>query len=137
MRPIHWAASEGKIGVLSYLISAGVNANPQDSNGCTPLVIAAQHDKLNCLVFLIKNGADVSITDANGDNALHWAAYKGYLDVTGALAYLMPNYLEVADRYGQVSIGFPYLVLSRCISDTISLVVVVADAPSPGDPSWQ
>jgi ankyrin repeat protein len=79
MMPIHWAASDGKIASLIFLLEKRQDINAQDGNGCTPVVIAAQHNQLECVIYLIKNGADTSLRDMNGDNALHWGAYKGAL----------------------------------------------------------
>ena len=58
MYPIHWAAREGRLAALRFLVQSGCDMNVQDKNGCTPIVFAAQHNKLVAVVFLWKNGAD-------------------------------------------------------------------------------
>ena len=103
MSPIHWAASEGKIGSIRFLLDKRVDINCQDSYGCTPLIIAAQHNQATCVAFLSKNGADMTLYDHNGDNALHWAAYTGQMEVVGLLVYLMPQSINAEDSFGQVS----------------------------------
>jgi palmitoyltransferase ZDHHC13/17 len=103
MLPIHWAASEGKIKAINFFLERRQDINAQDANGCTPVIIAAQHNRLNCVIFLIKNGADLSLKDVNGDGAIHWAAYKGYVEMIGLLAYLYPHDTDSEDAYGQVS----------------------------------
>lgn len=107
MLPIHWAASDGKISSLSYLLDRRQDINAQDANGCTPLVIAAQHNQLDCVIFLIKNGADATLRDGNGDNALHWGAYKGYEEMVGLLTFLLPHELDSEDTFGQVLSSYP------------------------------
>ena len=106
MTPMHWAASEGKISAMRFLLDLGVNADTRDAAGCTALVIAAQHEQLHAVIFLVQYGVDVSIVDCNGDTALHWAAYKGSLDIVGYLTYSMEQYVDLQDRYGQVCDGY-------------------------------
>eukprot|EP01041_Mallomonas_annulata_P005271 gene5271-10547_t len=101
MLPIHWAASEGKIGALRFLLDKRVDLNAQDSNGCTPLVISVQHDKPLSIIFLIKNGADLSLLDNSGDSALHWAAYKGFVGPLAVLSYFSPQHVHAIDNFGQ------------------------------------
>ena len=102
MTPMHWAASDGKLSSLHYLLDCGLNSDSRDAAGCTPLLIAAQHEQLDAVIFLVQYGVDVSIVDCNGDTALHWGAYKGNLEIVGYLSYAMGRYLEQTDRYGQV-----------------------------------
>lgn len=102
MTPMHWAASEGKIQSIHYLLDLGMCPDSRDAAGCTPLIIAAQHGQVHTVIYLVKLGADVSVVDSNGDTALHWGAYKGSLDIVGYLSYAMEKYLDLKDRYGQV-----------------------------------
>jgi ankyrin repeat protein len=37
---------------------------------------------------LVKNGADTALLDVNGDSAMHWAAYKGELNIVQLLHHL-------------------------------------------------
>lgn len=104
MLPIHWAASDGKISSLRFLIDKRQDINAQDGNGCSPVIIATQHNHPTCVIFLIKNGADTTLRDGNGDTALHWAAYKGFVEMVGLLTYCMPHFLNSDDTFGQVSV---------------------------------
>ena len=36
-----------------------------------------------------------------GDNALHWAAYKGHVELIGLLSYLLPTLVDIGDTFGQ------------------------------------
>jgi ankyrin repeat protein len=103
MLPIHWAASDGRISSLNYLIEMKQDINVPDANGCTPLIIATQHGHHDCVIFLIQNGSDLNLTDVNGDNALHWAAYKGLVEMTGLLVHFMPRDVDTPDVFGQVN----------------------------------
>lgn len=120
MLPIHWAASDGKISSIRFLLDKRQNINAQDGNGCTPVVIATQHNHAACVAFLVKNGADMTLSDSNGehylcvhhcynylypsllgDNALHWAAYKGHVELIGLLSYCLPHLVDIGDTFGQ------------------------------------
>ena len=104
MLPINWAASEGKINSIKFLLDNRVDINSQDSAGCSPLIIAAQHNMPNCVIFLVKNGADLTLRDNNGDTAAHWAAYKGYVELFSLFVYFMPLCINMDDAFGQVRI---------------------------------
>lgn len=125
MYPIHWAASEGKIIAMKFLIEKYVDINIPDNHGCTPFIVATQHNMINSVLFLWKNGANLEAVDNNGDNALHWAAYKGHLDMVGLLAFLMPQCLNSTDKFGQSAVHLAALkghheVLEYLISDNQS-----------------
>ena len=102
MRPIHWAASDGKLKSVKFLLDQRQDINAQDGNGCSPVIIAAQYGKVEMVVYLVKNGADLHQRDVNGDTALHWAAYKGFEEVAGVLMHLTPQFKDLPDNYGQV-----------------------------------
>lgn len=101
MCPIHWAASDGRIAIINYLISKRQDINVLDANMCTPVIIATQHNQIATIVFLMKNGANMGHKDINGDTALHWAAYKGYTELLAFLAYNMPQDINSLDTFGQ------------------------------------
>lgn len=101
MFPIHWAASDGRIGAARFFLEKSQDINVQDANGCTPVIVAAQHNHIACVVFLVQNGADLSILDNNGDSALHWAAYKGHVELIGYLTYVLKHKIESEDAFGQ------------------------------------
>eukprot|EP01035_Chromulina_nebulosa_P020159 gene20159-26172_t len=101
MLPIHWAASDGKISILRYLINHTNDMNALDGCGCSPLLIATQHNQINAVIFLTRNGCDATLKDDNGDSCLHWAAYKGLVELTAYLIQLVPYELNNPDNFGQ------------------------------------
>lgn len=102
MLPIHWAASDGRISVLRFLLDHRQDINAPDANNCSPLIVATQHNQTSAVIFLIKNNADITHRDNNGDSALHWAAYKGLVEATALLAHQMSQEINRDDFFGQV-----------------------------------
>ena len=127
MLPIHWAASDGKIGVLRYILSHRQDLNAVDSNGCSPIVIATQYNQVQVVVFLLESGADLSLRDNNGDTALHWAAYKGHNEMIALLAQRMPQEINSSDVFGQVNQHTSYLLLNplRLLKSWTKLIFVI------------
>mmetsp|Transcript_31524 Transcript_31524/g.52662 ORF Transcript_31524/g.52662 Transcript_31524/m.52662 type:complete len:603 (+) Transcript_31524:255-2063(+) len=127
MLPVHWAASDAKLKSIKFFLDHRVDINAVDANNCSPLIVAAQYGRWEAVVYLIKNGADVNQRDINGDTALHWAAYKGYEDVTGLLVYMLPQFLDSPDTYGQTPLHLAALrgndelvhyLISECHANT-------------------
>ncbi|KAL7493559.1 hypothetical protein ACHAWT_002689 [Skeletonema menzelii] len=127
MYPLHWAVTEGAIPLVSMLLKhlqerpspplressssslmqEGENNNygidARDSSNCTPLLIAAQYGHPDLAAFLICRGADPKAVDSSRDTALHWAAYKGSVEVCGMLLHMLgvEGHLDSQDAFGQ------------------------------------
>lgn len=82
-----WAADNGKLDCLDYLIAKGANLEATQGDGCTAFMLAAgcsggnKHGKLDCLDHLIAKGANVNATWGYGWTALMGAAQNGKLDL--------------------------------------------------------
>ena len=120
MYAMHWAAKDGRLGAMRFLLSTGVDMNVQDSNGCTPIVFAAQHNRTDAVIYLWKNGADMTITDKDGDSCHHWAAYKGFSELLGLLYHINPRGVGIQDNYGQMPL---HLASMRGHQDAITFLV--------------
>lgn len=124
MQPIHWAASDGQNSSLAFLLNHKADINVQDGNGCTPLVVAVQHNQHDTVLYLILLGADATLGDTNRDTCLHWAAYKGFVEMTGLLSFQFPHFVALADVFGQVSetaIGVSYALSMSLIVCMLSI----------------
>ena len=87
--PLHRSASGlNCIGVLSYLISEGVEVNAIDNQGRTPLIYAIFVGSLVAAQELVKHGADPLIKDRQGHNALHVAIHRRRKAIVGFLLNL-------------------------------------------------
>ena len=55
--PLHWAALNGHLSVVEYLVNQKADINGKTENGSTPLHYAAQYRHINVVEFLKNNGA--------------------------------------------------------------------------------
>lgn len=84
--PLHRSASGiSCTHVLSYLIAEGVEINPVDNNGRTPLVYAIFVGSLCAVKDLLAHGADPMIKDREGQNALHIGIHRNRKAIVGCL----------------------------------------------------
>jgi len=77
LTPLHWAARQGNIGIVSCLFDHNVNINAQAHNGCTPLHEATLHNQYEISEALLVAGADLTIQDAHGRTPLHLLCERG------------------------------------------------------------
>ena len=76
--PLHRAASRGHTEVVLRLLAHGVNVDPADSRGATPLILAARQGHWDAAHALVRGGgASVRVATREGDTALHAAAWAG------------------------------------------------------------
>jgi len=101
MRPLHWAATEGGLPHAAILLKFGADIEGTDGSGCTPLLIAAQYGHVDVVAFLLQRKANGTAVDQNRDSALHWAAYKGSIQVCGHLLFRGELSWTSQDAYGQ------------------------------------
>jgi ankyrin repeat protein len=76
--PLHCAAWKGHPEVVAFLLSAGADANAQNSNGhwgTTPLHAAAHANQAVIAELLIAHGADPNAQDLNGNTPLHHTTF--------------------------------------------------------------
>ncbi|KAJ6715905.1 HOMEOBOX PROTEIN WARIAI [Salix koriyanagi] len=79
--PLHIAAANGQIEILTMLLVRSVNPDMVNRHKQTPLMLAAMHGKISCLIKLIEAGANILKFDSlNGRTCLHYAAYYGHSD---------------------------------------------------------
>jgi ankyrin repeat protein len=80
--PLHWAAGNGKLELMKYLVEEkGADAKAANNGGNTPLHRAASNGKLDVVKYLVIKGADAKAANNGGDTPLHRAAENGGLDV--------------------------------------------------------
>ena len=92
MTALHFAAQNGDIDVLRYLVEHGADIKAQDTiHSRADLHFAAENGDLECVKYLAEHGADLLDKDAYGATALHYAAGKNHLDV---IKYLVSKKMD-------------------------------------------
>jgi hypothetical protein len=107
--------------------ASNVGIDAQDSSGCTPLLIASQYGHPDLAAFLIRRGANPHAVDSSRDTALHWAAYKGSVEVCGMLLHLLgaEGQLDSLDAFGQTPL---HLASLRGNTDTVMFLMEEAES---------
>ncbi|KAG8145420.1 hypothetical protein E2320_011956 [Naja naja] len=89
MRPLHYAAWQGKKEPMKLVLKAGSSVNIPSDEGQIPLHLAAQHGHYDVVQLLLNSNMCAAllepkpgdITDPNGTSPLHLAAKNGHIDV--------------------------------------------------------
>ena len=112
--------------------TTNIGIDAQDNSGCTPLLIASQYGHPDLAAFLIRRGANPNAVDSSRDTALHWAAYKGSVEVCGMLLHLLgvEGHLDSQDAFGQTPL---HLASLRGNAETV--MFLMEEARSVGERS--
>lgn len=82
-QPVHWAARNGHILVLEYLIEEhGIDVDTHMNDQSTPLHLAIFGGHMKCVQYLLEKKADLFARNDHLCNAAHWAAMGGSTEVT-------------------------------------------------------
>jgi len=61
--PLHYAAQQGHLSVVEYLVNQKANINPTNKYNQTPLGVAMQNGKSNVVEFLKRNEEEQRLRD--------------------------------------------------------------------------
>lgn len=84
-RPLHTAASKGRVEVMDLLLKHGADIEARTRYGDSPLGTAAAYDKPAAVKLLLERGAKVDAHAADGATPLHYAAWWGFAETAGLL----------------------------------------------------
>lgn len=82
--PVMWAAILGNKDIATKLLDAGADANAQNKEGATALILASTVDK-DIVKALLQHGADVNITNKMNMTPLMFAAFAGNKEIVNLL----------------------------------------------------
>jgi len=89
---LQWAAYNGKINSLGYLLSKGADINTHYSSyRFSPLHLAVFGGHEEAIIILASNGADVNLIDYNGWSPIHYACRDGYIGAVKKLLEFNPD----------------------------------------------
>ncbi|TAL40247.1 MAG: ankyrin repeat domain-containing protein [Alphaproteobacteria bacterium] len=80
---LYFAAQEGKLDAVKFLMDNGAKLGVEANDGLSPLIAAAFNGHGEVVDYLLSKGADVNETDKRqicGYTALSWAAYHGHAE---------------------------------------------------------
>jgi cytohesin len=83
--PLHYAARNGHVEMLEWLVGQGVDVTVLDKHGATALHFAAQKGHVEAIKWLVHRGTDPSAVDEAKSSALHWAAKEGQVIAVNCL----------------------------------------------------
>lgn len=75
--PLHYAATNGHVHVMSLLIDENAYIDAQSPNGTTPLMMAAHYGTPSAAKLLLEAGADPTLKNDQGLNAFDFANQAG------------------------------------------------------------
>ncbi|MDR1308136.1 MAG: ankyrin repeat domain-containing protein [Treponema sp.] len=70
---LHYAALEGYLGYITFILDKKADINIKNNSGSTPLHEASRKGRLDAMELLIARGAEVNVQDAKGNSPLHLA----------------------------------------------------------------
>jgi len=65
MTPLHWAAANGHLSVVEYLVNQKADINAKDKDRWTPLHSAAEKGHLSVVEYLVNQKADINAKNTN------------------------------------------------------------------------
>ncbi|XP_020632929.1 transient receptor potential cation channel subfamily A member 1-like isoform X2 [Orbicella faveolata] len=74
---LHFAAYEGHLHLVKFLLDNGANPDQRDENHLTPLLLAARLDRCQTITMLLDCGAKIGAVSKNKTSAIDIAAYFG------------------------------------------------------------
>jgi len=73
---LHYAALDGSLDAVRWLVEGGMDVSAPDNNAWTPLHFASQSGQLAVARYLISAGAQVEALDAHGNTPLIRATFE-------------------------------------------------------------
>ena len=84
--PLHYAATEGHIDLMQWLLDLGADVNVQTRAGVTPLYMAARKPSRQAVMLLLKHGAYRDLCTERGESPATAATRAGDKELGDYLA---------------------------------------------------
>ena len=96
--PLHYAARNGHVECVSFLLGEGAPVLARTAGGATPLMRAAFGGHAAVCGLLLRAGSEADAADADGETPLHKAASQQRLDCVTLLLRACPEAAHVVNR---------------------------------------
>src|ERR1700679_1639973 len=83
--PLHEAAAQGHLKIVSILLDRGANPHAVNPSGQNILQLAAENGHQNIVEYALGQGVAINAYDYSGNTALHLAAKNGYENIVEML----------------------------------------------------
>ena len=97
-----WAAQDGYLAMVRFLVAEGADIHLRDANGWTALMWAADGGHFEVAKFLVDHGADVNAQNNAGETALMRAEAGDYQETADFLR--VARYIQLAMRHATFEI---------------------------------
>jgi len=114
--PLHYAAREGCVSCVEYLLGAGADPDSEDPDRMTPLLLALMNMHFDTAAALVKGGADLDKWDLFGRSPMYMAADVSTLPTKGNGAMAV---IPSTDKL--TALGIARLMLERGANPNIQL----------------
>jgi hypothetical protein len=81
-----WAACNGHLKVVEYLVEQKADINGRGNQKCTPIMLASMHGRLEVVKYLLEKGANVHFKSDRRMNALDYAYEDKKYEILACLA---------------------------------------------------
>jgi uncharacterized protein len=95
--PLHYAAANGQLSVVEFLVENHAYIDAESPNNTTPLMMAARHKHITVMRWLTENGADPTYANQQGFSAASYMKRYGELEQE---AWLLKKHAEFEAKYG-------------------------------------
>ena len=83
--PLIYAATNGFLDIIRFLLDAKADIDATSPNGTTALMMAVRGNHYTVAELLLERGANVNIRNENGEHSLNWAEKAGYFSIVSLL----------------------------------------------------
>ncbi|KAG8181632.1 hypothetical protein JTE90_015276 [Oedothorax gibbosus] len=133
--PLHYAAMYGRYEAAECLVRSGCDLNVGNRDKRTPVLLATRSRHRDVVELLVRSGADVErCSNADAWTVLHYASYKGWLEVVRIIASNKSCDLDVKTSDGDTAL----LMAARIRNEEIIRLLIKSGANTSfsGNEQW-
>jgi ankyrin repeat protein len=128
---LHYAAEDGHVAAMQFLIDDGADMNAGGRGIGTPLQYAAMRDHVAAMQLLIDSGADMNLGNMYRETPLHHTAQRGHVE---AMKLLIDNGADMNAKNGIGETPLHHAITHYAITqfECVRVLVLAGADMSPG-----